>query len=396
MTEQPETTSGGGALRSIAQELPTDQLKEELQSFMGALAQRAVSIAASKVGDATESLTKYADGGGPAAKAAGTGVRSLAQGKPLRGLMRAGVSGLTGLVTKSLGGGGSGGDSGGKKLKVTNIVEQIDVGVPRRATYDMWTQFQEFPTFMKKVETVNQEEDEKLTWKAQVLWSHRTWRSTIVEQVPERRIVWQSEGDKGYVDGAVTFHELAPELTRILLVLEYHPAGFFEGTGNLWRAQGRRVRLELKHFRRQVMTQTILHPDEVEGWRGEIRDGQVVSTDGDQGGEDGRDRPGGEHRAAKADEQAEPGDRDEAGDDGYEDEDTAEGERSEDEDYDEADEDEGDADESYDQEAYANDEDLEEDENDDEDEYEDEPEEARGSDSGEQRRQRQRVKAGSR
>jgi hypothetical protein len=62
-------------------------------------------------------------------------------------------------------------------------------------------------------------------------------------------------------------------------VLEYHPQGLFEKTGNLWRAQGRRVRLELKHFQRQVMTDTILHADDVDGWRGEIRDGEVVSDD---------------------------------------------------------------------------------------------------------------------
>src|SRR5262249_9532913 len=49
-----------------------------------------------------------------------------------------------------------------------------------------------------------------------------------------------------------------------------------ERTGNLWRAQGRRVRLELKHFRRHVMTHTLLNPDDVEGWMGEIRDGEVV------------------------------------------------------------------------------------------------------------------------
>jgi hypothetical protein len=129
---------------------------------------------------------------------------------------------------------------------------------------------------MKKVELMEQEEDEKLTVKAQIFWSHRTWRSTIIEQIPDHLIVWRSEGDKGYVDGAVTFHELSPDLTRILVVLEYHPQGLFEHTGNLWRAQGRRARLELKHFQRHVMTHTILNPDEVEGWRGEIRDGEIV------------------------------------------------------------------------------------------------------------------------
>jgi hypothetical protein len=102
------------------------------------------------------------------------------------------------------------------------------------------------------------------------------WEATIIQQIPDYNIVWRSKGQKGHVDGSVTFHEVSPNMTRILLVMEYHPQGMFEHTGNLWRAQGRRARLELKHFRRHVMTQTILNPDQVEGWRGEIRDGQVV------------------------------------------------------------------------------------------------------------------------
>jgi hypothetical protein len=129
---------------------------------------------------------------------------------------------------------------------------------------------------LKKVENVDSPSDEKLNWKAQIWWSHRTWESNIIRQIPDERIVWRSKGQKGHVDGAVTFHELAPNLTRILLVLEYHPQGLFERTGNIWRAQGRRARLELKHFRRHVMTQVALHPDEIEGWRGVIEDGKVV------------------------------------------------------------------------------------------------------------------------
>jgi hypothetical protein len=108
-----------------------------------------------------------------------------------------------------------------------------------------------------------------------VFWSHREWQGQILEQVPDEKIMWRSKGEKGRVDGCVTFHELAPNLTRILVVLEYYPQGLFERTGNLWRAQGRRARLELKHFRRHVMTEIIQNPDEVEGWRGEISEGEV-------------------------------------------------------------------------------------------------------------------------
>jgi hypothetical protein len=152
---------------------------------------------------------------------------------------------------------------------------------------------------MKKVEQVEQVSDEKLHWKAQVFLSHREWDSTIVEQVPNDRIVWKSKGNKGYVDGAITFHELAPDLTRVVVVLEYHPQGLFERTGNLWRAQGRRVRLELKHFQRKVMTDTVLHADDVEGWQGEIRDGEVVSSGG-RGKSDEDDEPKPRRRKAAA------------------------------------------------------------------------------------------------
>ena len=82
-------------------------------------------------------------------------------------------------------------------FKATNIIESIDVGVPVWLAYNQWTQFKDFPSFMKKVEDVDQQADEKVTWKAQVFWSHRNWESTIIEQVPDERIVWRSKGDKG-------------------------------------------------------------------------------------------------------------------------------------------------------------------------------------------------------
>ncbi|WP_245682085.1 SRPBCC family protein [Actinomadura kijaniata] len=198
--------------------------------------------------------------------------RSSDEGGKKKGLLGS-VGSALGKVFKR---GGKGG--GGKKVKLTNIVEYVDVGAPRRLVYDQFTQFQDFPSFMKKVESVDQVADEKLHWKAKIFWSARTWESTIVEQVPDRHIVWRSKGSKGHVDGTVSFHELAPNLTRVLVNLEYHPQGLFERTGNLWRAQGRRVRLELKHFRRHVMTQSLLKADEIEGWRGEIRDSEVVKS----------------------------------------------------------------------------------------------------------------------
>jgi hypothetical protein len=142
--------------------------------------------------------------------------------------------------------------------------------------YNQWTQFADWPTLMKKVEKVVQEEDQKLTFQAKIFWSRRTWQSTIQEQVPDEKIIWTSQGAKGSVDGTVTFHEITPDLTRVLVSLVYHRKGLMELVGGLWRAQGRRVRLEFKHFRRHLMTDALRHPDDIEGWRGTIHEGEVV------------------------------------------------------------------------------------------------------------------------
>lgn len=340
MANQTAQKKRGNGAGSDARERLDDELGQLRSAVMGR-----VGSAATKM---TSRLTDIGDGAGGAKsavkKAAGSKAgEKVAEGaSPVKAALSAGASGIkegaSGLkdkVTQAFGGKGGGG-KGGKKLKVTNIIEEIDVGAPLSVVYNQWTQFQDYSGFMKKVEDVEQEEDAKLTFKAQVLWSHRQWTGQIIDQVPDERIVWRSSGEKGHVDGAVTFHELAPELTRVLVVLEYHPQGFFEGTGNLWRAQGRRVRLELKHFRRHVMTQALLHPDEVEGWRGEIHDGEVTVSN-----EDAQQRDDSDDDDGREDDDGDREDEDEGYEDSAEeDEDTDEDENAdEDEDADEEEDD---------------------------------------------------------
>ncbi|MFF4618896.1 SRPBCC family protein [Nonomuraea jabiensis] len=256
--------------------LPKDLLMEGAQKLVQALVERALSSLTGRLEGMSGRLTEFAEGGGTGLLSAITGSQGLSPGKIMGKSLLAGAGAAIKETVKGL---GKKGKKAGK-ARIVNIVESIDVGAPIRVVYNMWTQFESFPGYMKKVENVEQEKDEKVNWKAQIFWSHRTWESHIVEQVPDQRIIWRSKGAKGYVDGAVTFHSITPDLTRILLVLEYHPQGMFERTGNIWRAQGRRARLEFKHFRRHVMTQTMLHPEEAEedGWRGVIHDGKVVKT----------------------------------------------------------------------------------------------------------------------
>ncbi|WP_327151837.1 SRPBCC family protein [Nocardia sp. NBC_01329] len=318
-------SSAGAAARGTATEAtPGDLLRQSVQNLAGTLAERAVSGLSGRVTGAAGRLNEYAGGDGGNLLAAVTGAEKLSEGaSPMRAVMSAGMSKLGKSVKDTVtsakdsltGGGGKG--SKAKKPKLTNIVEHLDVGAPVDLVYDQWTQFADFPKFMKKVEQVEQVSDEKVSFTGHVFWSRRTWESTILEQVPFERIIWRSKGAKGYIDGAVTFHEIGPNFTRILVVLEYHPNGFFEKTANLWRAAGRRCRLELKAFERHVMTEALLNPDDIVGWHGEIRDGEVVEDDESarraeqESAEDDAEDDGAEGEEPVEDEEDEDADEDE-------------------------------------------------------------------------------------
>jgi uncharacterized membrane protein len=278
---EPSTPDRGGA-ESLASQLGLNGLVEQLQGLASAMADRGVSV----VTDRLDGLTNKMSG------STGKTVKNMAKGDSApKAALKAGIetvkdSGLKGASTikdkvSEAVGGDNDGDKGKDKMKFINIVEELDLPVPRAVAYKAWTQFEEFPSFMKKVENVEQQEDQTVEWKTQIFWIHRSWTAEIVDQVPNERIVWRSKGEKGHVDGAVTFHELTPDLTRMLVNLEYYPKGFIERTGNLWRAQGRRARLELKFFRRYITSEVLLRQDEVEGWPGEIHDDEVTEEASD-------------------------------------------------------------------------------------------------------------------
>lgn len=248
-----------------------DGLREALSGFVEAQVERLAEKASDKLTDVTGQLTDVAENGGSLLK---VGSRVLGGESPVKAFLSEKAIGLKDSVVgkvKDAFGGGKGKSSSNKSM---NIIEVLDVGAPLRTAYDYWTQYEEFSSFTKGVRSVSMGDETSSDWKVKVGPSSRSFKSTVQEQIPDDRIVWTSEGAKGTTNGAVSFHELAPTLTRIVLVLEYHPSGFFEKTGNIWRAQGRRVRLDFKHFQRYVT----LADEEPEGWRGEIRDGEVVMS----------------------------------------------------------------------------------------------------------------------
>ncbi|MGA4838701.1 SRPBCC family protein [Streptomyces sp. G45] len=286
-----DTRSGGGALSAVAHSPAADRLKDEARAYLMAQAERALIGVGRKLGETTTKLTDVAEGRSPGFRAlALEGGRKLAAGKgPLRSAVEVGGARLKDSVKEALSGalrkGGKGG-KGGSGGRPTVILEYVDVGVPVSDAYDQWTRFEDFANFTKGVQSADTVSDTESDWRVKVFWSSRSWRARITDQVRDERIAWTSEGAKGTTRGAVTFHPLADRLTRVVLVIEYYPQGLFEKTGNLWRAQGRRARLDLKHYARHLA----LRPPEDEEAEHEDAEHEDVEHE-DAGREGAADEP---------------------------------------------------------------------------------------------------------
>ena len=153
---------------------------------------------------------------------------------------------------------------------MSNITKSIDVDVPVRVAYNQWTQFEEFPHFMEGVEAVQQLDNRRLHWKANIAGKTEEWDAVITEQEPDMRVAWtNTTGAKNA--GVVTFHKLDDHKTRVTLQLDYDPEGVVENVGDKLGFVGRRVEGDLKRFKEFIEARG----QAMGAWRGEIKDSQV-------------------------------------------------------------------------------------------------------------------------
>ena len=147
------------------------------------------------------------------------------------------------------------------------IEKSIEVERPVRTVYNQWTQFEEFPRFMKGVKKVSQLDDQRLHWEAEIAGKDKEWYARITDQVPDHLIAWQSEGGE-YNSGTVTFAPINSNRTRINLQLTYDPEGFVEKTGDALGVVSSRVENDLERFKDFIENRG----QETGGWRGTIRE----------------------------------------------------------------------------------------------------------------------------
>jgi uncharacterized membrane protein len=167
------------------------------------------------------------------------------------------------------------------------IQQAVDVAVPIKVAYNLWTQFEEWPTFMHRVESVQQVDDSTVEITTKAWGVTRQFEASIIEQRPDERIEWDVEEGLSH-SGVVTFHELADRLTRIEISLDVEPEGLIEKAGRGMRFAKRAVRGDLHRFKAYA---EIEEEAEEGGWRGTIEDGDVKSkTERKSGGSRSRSK----------------------------------------------------------------------------------------------------------
>jgi len=184
--------------------------------------------------------------------------------------------GLTGLFG---GGGGAddGDESGDEEITAHGsgrrmpIQQSVDVAVPVEVAYNLWTQFEDWPTFMHRVDSAEQVEDSKVAITVKVWGMTKRFEAEIVEQRPDERIEWDVSEGLSHA-GVVTFHELAPRLTRIEVSLDVEPNSLLEKAGRGMRFSKRAVRGDLHRFKAYAEVE---EEAEEGGWRGTIEDREV-------------------------------------------------------------------------------------------------------------------------
>ena len=139
--------------------------------------------------------------------------------------------------------------SGGTTPRV--IESSIEVAVPVSAAYNQWTQFEDFPLFMEGVDHVQQLDETRLHWVANVAGKQAEWDAKILEQHPDRQISWISEDGKK-TRGTVTFESLGEKQTLVRLSLGYQAEGFVEAVGTAAGLDRRRVEGDLERFKELI------------------------------------------------------------------------------------------------------------------------------------------------
>jgi uncharacterized membrane protein len=128
------------------------------------------------------------------------------------------------------------------------IQESIDIAVPLGGVFELCSQFLDFPDYLDRVVEVEEADDSHFVFVMKTGRRLRELEVEIVDERPEQRIEWECADELDHA-GVLTFHPLAPRLTRLELTIERRPEGVSERLARQVHLPERAIEAELHRFK---------------------------------------------------------------------------------------------------------------------------------------------------
>ena len=136
------------------------------------------------------------------------------------------------------------------------VTRDIIVKASVDEAYRAWSNFENFPRFMKYISSITKTGDRTSRWVMDgPLGKKLEWDAETTTLEPNKRIAWNSrDGGDIKTSGQVTFNALAQGQTEVTVLLQYvPPAGALgEFIANLFSDPEKRLDEDLKNFKTYI------------------------------------------------------------------------------------------------------------------------------------------------
>ena len=140
------------------------------------------------------------------------------------------------------------------------VTRTIMVSAPVADVYTMWANFENFPHFMKNMESVKKTGDGLSHWVMKgPLGTKLEWDARTTRMDENTRIAWNSlDGGDIKTSGQVTFNEMPEGVTQITVTLQYVPplGKLGETVAHLFDNPEKKLEEDLNNFKNYVETGT--------------------------------------------------------------------------------------------------------------------------------------------
>ncbi len=139
---------------------------------------------------------------------------------------------------------------------MNKVEKDIHINAPVHRVYEMWTHFEQFPSFMHNVKSVTKLGNDRYHWVAEIGGKKVEWDAEVTKNVSDKEIAWRSiSGDEN--TGDVRFEPMNGG-THLYLTITYNPPMGVVGelADTLTQRMSGDTEEDLKNFKKLVERQT--------------------------------------------------------------------------------------------------------------------------------------------